>query len=655
MGFFTFSRRTHGATEDAADPASSHVTAIVSEIAGFGRHRWPSADEVRSTAAWPALAAAPPEVRVAAAIEAFTRACDRGNDRDFVRATTLVMIGQEVLRSKLALTAEDRVALLQALMTYAARGSGSARLEAGWDHTRSVLRALEERGGEVTRLPAEESLLRQVRAALIAGDTAESKRCLPRVDALLGVTPGDTLFSNPDWCARAIEGRLTDMEPGAREAGVAALRLATTASSARPSQKFLAQARELASAHGDEVVARALGDLLRSGALPVTGERGQVDPITGDALRGLCWVASVLTPTPELAASVGAWVTSGWIKIPGLGPRCRKAASGAIWALARLGEPGAAQLGRARALVKQPQAVAEIEAAIEAVAEALDIPREEFEERVVPTYDLEIGAVSRVTMGDFVATLGFDRGKAGISITGPDGRVRKTVPAAVREGYSRELAELKALAKDVSAMVVAQKLRLERLLMEERRWEATAWRERYLDHPLNPVVARPLIWQAVDPHGRVTAFIAQDGHPRDVHGDDVAVDGRIGLWHPATAATADVESWRLRIEELGLVQPFKQAHREVYLLTDAERSTDIYSNRFAGHILRQHQFAALARARGWRYALQGAWDQPDGQATLRLSQHGVGVGFWVDRPWDVPTTTGTTRACSTTCSATRCA
>jgi hypothetical protein len=70
----------------------------------------------------------------------------------------------------------------------------------------------------------------------------------------------------------------------------------------------------------------------------------------------------------------------------------------------------------------------------------------------------------------------------------------------------------------------------------------------------------------------------------------------------------DVLAWRLRLEEAGVTQPFKQAHREIYLLTDAERATATYSNRFAAHILRQHQFQALCQQRGWFYRLQGAWD-----------------------------------------------
>ncbi|WP_372352851.1 DUF4132 domain-containing protein [Streptomyces sp. KL116D] len=59
-------------------------------------------------------------------------------------------------------------------------------------------------------------------------------------------------------------------------------------------------------------------------------------------------------------------------------------------------------------------------------------------------------------------------------------------------------------------------------------------------------------------------------------------------------------AWRDWLERHAITQPFKQAHREVYLLTDAERTTGTYSNRFAAHIVRQHQFHSLAAVRGWR-------------------------------------------------------
>jgi hypothetical protein len=79
----------------------------------------------------------------------------------------------------------------------------------------------------------------------------------------------------------------------------------------------------------------------------------------------------------------------------------------------------------------------------------------------------------------------------------------------------------------------------------------------------------------------------------------------------------------------GITQPFKQAHREIYLLTDAERTTETYSNRFAAHVLRQHQFKALCDQRGWRYHLMGDWDSHN-TPTRVLSERGIAAEFWVD-------------------------
>jgi Domain of unknown function (DUF4132) len=76
-------------------------------------------------------------------------------------------------------------------------------------------------------------------------------------------------------------------------------------------------------------------------------------------------------------------------------------------------------------------------------------------------------------------------------------------------------------------------------------------------------------------------------------------------------------------------QPFKQAHREVYVLTDAERTTATYSNRFAAHILRQHQFKSLAQMRGWKYDFQGLIDNGN-TPTLDVLSWGVAVEFAVE-------------------------
>jgi len=87
--------------------------------------------------------------------------------------------------------------------------------------------------------------------------------------------------------------------------------------------------------------------------------------------------------------------------------------------------------------------------------------------------------------------------------------------------------------------------------------------------------------------------------------------------------------WRRWLDSHRETQPFKQAHREVYILTDAERATVDRSNRFASHIIRQHQFAALCQQRGWRFDLQGDWDSWNAPY-LDLPQHGLQIAFYVD-------------------------
>jgi hypothetical protein len=101
---------------------------------------------------------------------------------------------------------------------------------------------------------------------------------------------------------------------------------------------------------------------------------------------------------------------------------------------------------------------------------------------------------------------------------------------------------------------------------------------------------------------------------------------RVRLWHPIDASVDEVLAWRAAIVAGGIVQPFKQAHREIYRLTDAERQTGTYSNRFAGHILRQHQMVALAKERFWTASLQGGFDGGD-EPMKTYAAHGLTVSF----------------------------
>jgi hypothetical protein len=121
------------------------------------------------------------------------------------------------------------------------------------------------------------------------------------------------------------------------------------------------------------------------------------------------------------------------------------------------------------------------------------------------------------------------------------------------------------------------------------------------------------------------SLVDQNGKPFRGLADDT----RVTIWHPQDAPSGEVLAWREWLEEHEVCQPFKQAHREVYLLTDAERQTAMYSNRFAAHVIRQHQFSALCQSRGWRYKLQGEWDSAN-TPTLDLPLWDLQAEFWVE-------------------------
>src|SRR6185295_18399962 len=106
-----------------------------------------------------------------------------------------------------------------------------------------------------------------------------------------------------------------------------------------------------------------------------------------------------------------------------------------------------------------------------------------------------------------------------------------------------------------------------------------AWRERWLDHPLAGTLAKRLIWR-FDDGGNVVLGTWHDGRLVDVTGtpfDALPETVVVSLWHPIESDAATVLAWRHRLIERGVTQPFKQAHREIYVVTDAERATGTYS------------------------------------------------------------------------------
>jgi hypothetical protein len=249
----------------------------------------------------------------------------------------------------------------------------------------------------------------------------------------------------------------------------------------------------------------------------------------------------------------------------------------------------------------------------------------------LPTYDLSKEGEQRLLIGEGAAIIRVaGTREVTLSFLRPDGREVAAVPKALKDVAPDALATARRRRKEIEDALAGQAARIERLYLSGRAIPFDCWRERYLEHPLVAALTRRLIWSFGSP-GSSVAGLPRAGTVENIDGKPLAPasDVVVTLWHPLMAEAHDVRAWRHRLATLGVVQPFKQAHREIYLLTDTERQTEIYSNRFAAHLLRQHQFKALCDQRGWRYHLMGAWDSHN-TPTRALPAHELAVEYWVD-------------------------
>jgi hypothetical protein len=468
---------------------------------------------------------------------------------------------------------------------------------------------------------------------------------ITRLTALVGDGAAFFLVPGEVWTDQ-LNDDLTRLPRREREPWIALLKHALSATATRPSAKWLKTGEKLIAAIGNDSVLPALHrwlpsvakgrSITRLGAF-LGDTRSSADVMheeNGTCLRGLVWLAPTLPRDDELTRGVAAVALSAYRKVPGVGPRAIKVGNAAVYALSVIGSAEAVgHLAMLKVRVKFGTAQKEIEKAFNAAAEALSLPRDQIEEMAVPTYGLEEVGIRRETFadGEYSAELRVEGRDVDIRWSRADGKAQKSVPAKVKTEHKEELKELQGAAKDIAAMLPAQSERLDAMFLLEKRWPVGVWRERYLDHPLVGTIARRLIWNfIVDGSARTGAWF--DGRLLDASDQPIEVpdEAEVELWHPIGLPVDDVLAWRRWIEGHEVRQPFKQAHREVYLLTDAERRTETYSNRFAAHVLRQHQYNALCAARGWRNKLRMMVDDNYPPTFKELPQWGLRAEYWVE-------------------------
>ena len=404
-----------------------------------------------------------------------------------------------------------------------------------------------------------------------------------------------------------------------------------------PPAKWKKRFEELTSALGEAEVQRRLESWLALG--PTPGQPSEAtSPIEDSAYqKGVVWCLA-LSHQPEMAITLGDFAIACLRKIPMLGAVSQKVGFACVQALGSMEcTEAVGQLTRLRAQVKYSVALRLIEKSLEQAAARSGLTTDELEDFAVPAYELETDGRSEITVGDAKAILQLsDEGQVAVIWQNADGKVVKSVPSHIKKAFAKNVKSVSALGKELGQAYLAQRYRLESLFIRPRTMSVAHWRQYFIEHPLLGFLGRRLIWIFSDEYGGELSGLYSGGQVRNPGGEivDIGQATKVRLWHPLSSEASEIQQWRDRVFAAGIRQPFRQAFREFYRVTDQEHRTKTYSNRFAGILMRQHQFANLCRARGWNYRLMGAGFDGFNVPTKILNAWNMHAELYVDLPSD---------------------
>jgi hypothetical protein len=556
------------------------------------------------------LKSEPPEVRLAFVFEALQELVRTDS---FHFKLTLKIVASTLLRKGLPLSAVEAVKLVDLVSRPKLPLPFKAVLSAidGAPRTPALLAALQRLRGCVSHYHG----------------AAEMKEVHERIDVFIGGPKEERLAPAGAWSQTVFR----EVSASGKEFEWQVLLLhARSLTQSTASKKWQTEAVNVTARIGQAEVLDAARRWLALS--PTPGETTIQAPEAEAAYqKGFVWVLGALGDA-SIAPDIANFAFACFRKIPMIGAVSHRVGNACVNALAAMpGLEGVAQLSRLAARVKYDVARRLIEKAMNEAAERNQVSRDDLEAMAVPTFGLDAAGVRIERVGDCEASLTISREGASL-LWSREGKALKSAPANVKEEHAELLTDLNRSVKEMDGQIAAQRSRLERQLISQGTCSFERWKAWYLDHPLVSHFATRLLWE-FEEGGETRTAIPWQGNLVDWAGHAVqpSEQARVRMWHPIRSDVQTILSWRCWLEDHQVRQPFKQAHREVYLLTDAERDTATYSNRFASHIIRQHQFASLCRERGWDFKVMGAWDSHN-TPSLDLTQYNLQAKFNVESP-----------------------
>lgn len=356
-----------------------------------------------------------------------------------------------------------------------------------------------------------------------------------------------------------------------------------------------------------------------------------IGDLNNETIKGLVWMCAHFHDA-ETLQNITALAERCHKKIRDIGTPSAIVGNACFYTLYKSkGLDGISKLSTLKTKIKRKQALKLIDKYLIQAAKDKGISIHEIQDLSIDDYGLNEGKRT-YTFDDYSATISITKpGKSTLTWLKPDGKTQKSIPAFVKTKHANKLKKMKNTKKQIDQTTSAQRNRIDRMFKADRTWNVEHFEKLFLRHGLMCTLTKKLIWTFTYNDKSQSAIYLNDQwvnykkQPVTLH-----PKATIRLWHPALCSLDEVQGWRSFLMENEIQQALKQAFREIYLLTEAEINTGTYSNRMAAHILKQHQYLSLVKARNWSATITGNWDSGDGTAHLDIPEYGLRAEFWAE-------------------------
>jgi hypothetical protein len=245
------------------------------------------------------------------------------------------------------------------------------------------------------------------------------------------------------------------------------------------------------------------------------------------------------------------------------------------------------------------------QAFMQSIALERGLSPEQLEDRIVPTLDLD-------ERGNRIFDFGPRRFRMAL---GPDlkpmireegGKLRADLPKPTKNDDTALAAEAanawKLLKKQLREVLKLQSSRLEKAMLDQRRWSAGEFDTLLIRHSVMSHLSRLVLWGSFGPGGGLEqAFrVTEDRTFADLDDNPVVLEEHavVGLAHPLHLTPEQRERWGQVFGDYELVAPFPQLARRVFVLDPKEAEGKVIE-RFRGREVKGPALVYGIPQRGW--------------------------------------------------------